>query len=477
MEGESGEHKGFFDVRFTILDLQSSIMDIETRYNQALDYLYSFVDYSLKHSSELAKADFNLDRMFALMKSLGDPHTKYPIIHVAGTKGKGSTSALCAAALGAAGYKVGLYTSPHLEDYVERIRVDGEPITHEQLIELVDEVKPHVAQIEKLTTFEITTALAFLAFAKYGVNAAVFEVGLGGRLDATNVVTPKVSVITSLSYDHMAVLGNTLALIAGEKAGIIKDGVPVVSAPQKDEALEVLLRVASSKGCAFTLVGREVKFEGGEAGLKGQRLKIDDRRQTTDDGRAMVNGQSSIVELQIPLLGKHQLENAATAYTALKVSGIPITDEQIQKGFSQVQWRARFEIARLDPPVIFDSAHNQDSFEKLSETLDEYFPGKPVYLIFGASEDKNIPGMFAAMKPKIKRIIITRADHPRALSVDHIQGLAQQAGAESEAVVPVKEALRRALELSSKDGSIVLSAGSMFVTAEVMKAYSSLRGG
>lgn len=191
----------------------------------------------------------------------------------------------------------------------------------------------------------------------------------------------------------------------------------------------------------------------------------------------MVNGQSSIVELQIPLLGKHQLENAATAYTALKVSGIPITDEQIQKGFSQVQWRARFEIARLDPPVIFDSAHNQDSFEKLSETLDEYFPGKPVYLIFGASEDKNIPGMFAAMKPKIKRIIITRADHPRALSVDHIQGLAQQAGAESEAVVPVKEALRRALELSSKDGSIVLSAGSMFVTAEVMKAYSSLRGG
>ena len=208
-------------------------MDIETKYNQALDYLYSFVDYSLKHSSELAKADFNLDRMFALMESLGNPQKKYPIIHVAGTKGKGSTSALCASALRAAGYKVGLYTSPHLLDYTERIQVNGAPISHEQLVALVDEIRSHVAKIEKLTTFEITTALAFMAFAKYGMDAAVFEVGLGGRLDATNIVTPNVSIITSLSYDHMTVLGNTLTLIAGEKAGIIKPGIPVVSSPQR----------------------------------------------------------------------------------------------------------------------------------------------------------------------------------------------------------------------------------------------------
>ncbi|MDP1544759.1 MAG: folylpolyglutamate synthase/dihydrofolate synthase family protein [Anaerolineales bacterium] len=433
-------------------------MDTETRYNQALDYLYSFVDYSLKHSSELAKADFNLDRMFALMDSLGNPQKKYPIIHVAGTKGKGSVSALCAAGLQAAGYKVGLYTSPHLLDYTERIQINGEPISHEQLIELVEEIQPHVAKIEKLTTFEITTALAFVAFAKYGANAAVFEVGLGGRLDATNVVTPMVSVLTSLSYDHTAVLGNTLTLIAGEKAGIIKEGVPVVSAPQKDEALEVLLRVARSRNSDITLIGKDVPFEFVESSLSGQRLKVEGQK------------------LQIPLLGSHQVENAATAYAALKASGIPITDEDIQKGFSQVQWRARFEIARLDPPLIFDSAHNQDSFEKLFETLDTYFPEKMVYLIFGASEDKNIPGMFAAMKAKIKKLIVTRADHPRALSVEHIQGLAEQAGVESEAVVPVKDALRRALDLSSKDGSIVLSAGSMFVTAEVMREYSSLRG-
>ncbi len=449
-------------------------MDTETAYNQALDYLYSFVDYSLKHASELAKADFNLDRMFALMESLGNPQNRYPIIHVAGTKGKGSTSALCASALIAhpersrrAGYTVGLYTSPHLEDYVERIQVNGVPISHGQLVELVEEIKPHVAKIEKLTTFEITTALAFMAFAKYGVNAAVFEVGLGGRLDATNIVTPKVSVITSLSYDHTAVLGDTLTLIAGEKAGIIKQGVPVVSSPQMDEALAVVERVAKLRNSELTLVGRDVKFELVKSSLDGQSLTIGDGRQTT------VHGPSSMVKLQIPLLGSHQVENAATAYAALKASGIPITDEQIQKGFSQVQWRARFEVARREPPVIFDSAHNQDSFEKLSETLETYFPGEKVILIFGASEDKNIPGMFAALLPKIQKIIITRADHPRAFEVEQIQQLADQAGAESESVTPVKSALARALELSAKDGSIVLSAGSMFVTAEVMSAWKT----
>ena len=465
-------------------------MDIESSYNKALDYLYSFVDYSLKHSSELAKAEFNLDRMYALMEELGNPQNMYPIIHVAGTKGKGSVCALCASALKAAGYKVGLYTSPHLLDFCERIQADGEPISRELLVELVEEIKPAVAKIPKLTTFEITTALGFLAFAKQGCNAAVIEVGLGGRLDATNIVMPKVSVITSLSYDHMAVLGDTLAKIAGEKAGIIKRGVPVVSSSQKDEALEILERVARLEDSSFTLVGKDIKvypnigartfsppnertfsssnkrtevrvpeFESIASSLDGQSLRIvDDLRLSTFD-------------LQLPLLGSHQLENAATAYAALKVSGLDVSDEAIQKGFAQVKWRARFEIARREPPVIFDSAHNEDSFVKLRETLDTYFPDKKAYLIFGASEDKNIPGMFAAMKPKIQRLIVTRADHPRALEEERIVELARQAEVPYEAVSPVESALRRALELSAKDGSIVLSAGSMFVTAEVMRAW------
>jgi dihydrofolate synthase/folylpolyglutamate synthase len=355
-----------------------------------------------------------------------------------------------------------LYTSPHLLDYCERIQINGEPISHESMVELVEEIKPAVARIPKLTTFEITTALGFLAFARQGVNAAVIEVGLGGRLDATNVVMPKVSVITSLSYDHMAVLGDTLAKIAGEKAGIIKGGVPVVSAPQKEEALVVLERVAKLEKCEFTLVGRDIKFEKVASSLDGQSLRIQD------------DLQSSTLDLRLPLLGDHQLENAATAYAALKTSGITLPDESIRKGFSQVKWRARFEIARHEPPVIFDSAHNQDSFVKLRQTLEEFFPDKQVYLIFGASEDKNIPGMFAEMKPKIRKLIVTRADHPRALPPEQIVGLAVQAGVESEAVTPVEAAFTRALELSANDGSIVLSAGSMFVTAEVMNAWNKL---
>ena len=438
-------------------------MDTEKGYNLALDYLYSFVDYSLKHSSELAKADFNLDRMFALMESLGNPQKKYPIIHVAGTKGKGSTSALCASALMAAGSKVGLYTSPHLEDYAERIQVNGESISHEKMVELVEEIKPAVAKIPKLTTFEITTAIGFIAFTRAGVDAAVIEVGLGGRLDATNVVMPKVSVITSLSMDHMAVLGDTLAKIAEEKAGIIKQGIPVVSSPQKKEALEVLLRIADERNARLALVGRDVEFELLESSLDGQSVHL------------MDNLQHSTFNFQLPLLGSHQLINAATAYAALKVSGLRISDKAIQKGFSQVKWHARFEVARREPPVIFDSAHNDDSFARLSETLDAYFPGKQVYLIFGASEDKNIPGMFRELKPKIRKVIVTRADHPRALEVEKIQSLADQAGLLTEAVSPVSSALTRALELSAIDGSIVLSAGSMFVTAEVITAWKKAR--
>jgi dihydrofolate synthase / folylpolyglutamate synthase len=438
-------------------------MDTEKDYNLALDYLYSFVDYSLKHASELAKADFNLERMFALMEALGDPQKNYPIIHVAGTKGKGSTSALCASALTAAGYKVGLYTSPHLEDYVERIRVNGKSISHKKMVELVEEIKPAVAKIPRLTTFEITTALGFLAFARAGVDAAVIEVGLGGRLDATNVVMPKVSVITSLSMDHMAVLGDTLAKIAGEKAGIIKQGVPVVSSPQKKEAMEVLLRVAADKNAPMVLVGRDIEFELLESSLNEQTVRL------------MDNLLSSTFSFQLPLLGSHQVINAATAYAALKISGLKITTKAIQNGFSRVKWPARFEVARREPPIIFDSAHNDDSFARLHETLDEYFPGKEVYLIFGASEDKNIPGMFRELKSKIRKVIVTRADHPRALEVEKIQSLAAQAGLQSEAVTPVSSALARALELSGIDGSIVLSAGSMFVTAEVMTAWKKIK--
>jgi dihydrofolate synthase/folylpolyglutamate synthase len=432
--------------------------ELETRYNQALDYLYSYVDYSLKHISELAKAEFNLDRMFALMEELGNPQKNYAIIHVAGTKGKGSVASLCASALKAGGYKVGLYTSPHLWDYVERIQINGEPISHEHLIELVEEIKPAVAKIPKLTTFEITTALGLLAFANNNVDAAVLEVGLGGRLDATNIVIPNVSVITSLSYDHMAVLGNTLAEIAGEKAGIIKEGIPVVSAPQADEALQVLGRVAKEKNSRLILVGRDVTFERLASSIDGQALSITNHLQ------------HSTLDLQLPLLGMHQVENAAIAYAALKTSGMSISDESIQQGFAQVQWPARFELLRREPPVVIDSAHNRDSARRLRETLDEYFPETPVILLFCALEDKDISGMLEELKPRLECVVATRADHPRAPSVEWMAEQVKKVGIPVEAVVPVASALERALELAGNE-KLVLSAGSVAFAGEVSAAW------
>jgi dihydrofolate synthase/folylpolyglutamate synthase len=435
------------------------LMDTETAYNNALDYLYSFVDYSLKKSSELARADFNLDRMRGLMAVLGNPERQYAIIHVAGTKGKGSTSALMASALRAAGYKTGLYTSPHLQDYVERIQIDGSSISHAGLVELVEQVKGAVNRIPLLTTFEITTAMAFLCFAQQKVDAAVIEVGLGGRLDATNVVVPRVSVITSLSYDHMAVLGNTLTLIAGEKAGIIKPGIPVVSAPQVDEARVVLEKISAERRSALTMVGRDVQVETGEHSLDGQNLTVFTPRP---------------VRFHLPLLGAHQAVNAATAYTALRASGLRISEEAIHKGFAEVSWPCRFEVIQREPPVILDSAHNPDSFEKLAGTLEDYFPGKAITLIFGSSEDKDMAGMLNVLKGKVSLVLATQAVHPRATEPEKIIELANRLGVRAETAMPVGAALNRALELAVGSDTIIVSAGSMFVTAEVKTAWQKL---
>ncbi len=372
--------------------------NIADKYQQTLDYLFSFVDFSLVHTFQVSADRFNLERMRVFAHALGDPHTCYPVIHVAGTKGKGSVAALCASALQAAGYKVGLYTSPHLDDYAERIQINTQNIPHEALISRVDELKPLIESIPELTTFEITTGLAFDHFARQGVNAAVIEVGLGGRLDATNIVTPLVTVITSISYDHTQILGDTLAKIAYEKAGIIKSGVPVVMYPQVDETRQVFEQVAQERGCRLISVEREFEVEILEHSLAGQTIQLTSHSNT---GQPVPQ-----LKLTIPLLGQHQAWNAATAYSALHIAaerGLEINDQTIQAGFAQVSWPGRFELLQLHPPVILDCAHNQDSALKLRQTLDEYFQDWPVVLLFGASEDKDIPGMFAALLPRVPR--------------------------------------------------------------------------
>ncbi len=454
-------------------------MKDEPAYQAALDYIYSFVDYSLKRIFRYSPENFNLERMEKLAVSLGSPHQKYLIIHIAGTKGKGSVAALCASVLQAAGYRAGFYTSPHLQDFVERIQVDGEPISHTDLVALVDEMKPHIAAIPELTTFEITTALAMLYFARQGASAAVFEVGLGGRLDATNIVTPQVSVITSISYDHTHVLGDTLAEIAGEKAGIIKPGVPVVLAPQEEEARQAIVAIARKRNSPLIEVGKDYLFELHSRSLDGQTFRVwRNPEQVIEDEYPGNNGKGERQPevFTLPLLGFHQVVNAATAYAALQTArqeGFEISMEDIRRGFASVVWPGRFEILRREPPVVVDSAHNRDSVLKLCQTLDEYFPGYPIVLVFGASEDKDIQGMFAELLPRVESVIATQSIHPRAIDPHQLVELTHPYGIPARTVPRIEDALPEALQ-DAKNGSLVLVTGSLFIVAGARYAWQEL---
>jgi len=240
--------------------MQNMTTKSQIGYQEALDYIYSFVDYSRTHQANLSPENFDLTRMVDFLDLLGTPHKKFPSLHVAGSKGKGSVSAFCASVLQAAGFKVGLYTSPHIKDFEERMQINRVPISRNTLAEYVEEIKPAVESIPKLTTFEIMTGLAFLFFARQKVDIAVIEVGLGGRLDATNIITPLVSVITSLYLDHVTILGETLEEIAAEKGGIIKPGIPVVSAPQEEKALNVIEKIAAQHGSPLIKVEEEYPY-------------------------------------------------------------------------------------------------------------------------------------------------------------------------------------------------------------------------
>ncbi len=452
------------------------MIDIDTAYQQALDYIYSFVDYSLTRNLRYSADKFDLGRMVELMESLGNPHRDYPVIHVAGTKGKGSTAAMTASALQAAGYKVGFYTSPHLQEFTERIQINQCQVSRSDFVGLIADLKPHVAAVERLTTFEITTALAFLWFSRQKVDAAVIEVGLGGRLDATNIVDPLVSVITSLSMDHMNVLGDTLAQIAFEKAGIIKPGRPVVLAPQKEEAQHVVERVANEQGSRLIQMGHDYLFAPVSHNPDNQSLVVwPAAEQYLVDEYIETGGRNhwQPTRLTIPLLGYHQVENAATAYTALQVArqeGLAISEAAIVWGLSQVNWPGRFEFLSRNPLLIVDSAHNRDSALRLRQAIDDYIPGIPVILLFGASEDKDIEGMFAELLPRVRRVIATRSVHPRAADPNKLVELAHHYGIQSQASVPVEAALDLALDLAGSEAAVV-AAGSLFIAAAVREAW------
>jgi dihydrofolate synthase / folylpolyglutamate synthase len=434
-------------------------LSIDEIYQDALDYIYSFVDFSMTHQENLSPENFDLTRMVKFMEELGNPQDEFPSIHVAGSKGKGSVSAMCASVLQQAGYKVGLYTSPHLKDFEERIQVDRVSMDRSILVKYVAEIKPAVARVPGLTTFEIMTALGFLYFARQGVDIAVVEVGLGGRLDATNVITPLVSVITSLFLDHVSILGDTLDKIAREKGGIIKTGVPVVCAPQEQNALDVVREISETRKAPLIEIGRDYRFEISSRSLDGQKFLIKEADRQ--------------IELFIPLVGDFQVINAVTAYAALDSlpeKDFTLGEEAVRQGFGSTSWPARFEVLRREPPLVIDSAHNPASVEKLRETIDEFFPGVPLILVFGISEDKQLDGMLAEILPRTSYLITTQADHPRAMDAFE---LAQRAGGydcQIEAIPEVRKALVKALELAA-DGGLVLIAGSIFVAASARIAW------
>lgn len=440
-------------------------------YQAALDYLYSYIDYSLTRSDRYSPDRFHLGRMFDLMEALGNPQDDYVIIHVAGTKGKGSVSAFCAGGLQAAGYRVGLYTSPHGHEFTERIQVNREEISQGAFVTLVDEMKSVVESIPELTTFEIGTALALLYFSRQEVDVTILEVGLGGRLDATNVVSPLVSVITSISYDHTEFLGDTLLKIAAEKSGIIKDKIPVVIAPQHDEALLAIERIAAEKEAPLRRVGRDYLYAPIAHSLDGQTLLFwSAAEQSLADAFIESAGEDQDWEpqrLHIPLLGAHQVVNAATAFAALLTArdhGLQFKVADITRGFGSVVWPARFELLKRNPPIVIDSAHNRDSALKLRLAMDDYFPGYPVILVYGASEDKDITGMFAELLPRVRQVIATKSIHPRAMAPEALVDLAHQFGKPAQAYETIEEALDAAVLLADRE-AVILVCGSLFIAA------------
>ncbi len=424
-------------------------------YQQTLDWLYSFIDSEKKLPQ--TPLDFNLPRVAALLHALGDQQLRYPAVVVAGTKGKGSTCAFLEAILRTAGLRVGLFTSPHLHTYRERIQIDRAPIDPAALADLVERIQPLVAALDPalgpLSTYEIGVALGLTYFAEQKIDFAVLEIGLGGRYDAINTVTPLLSVITSISYDHTAILGDTLAKIAGEKAAIIKPHVPILTTVQHPEAATVIAATAAAAQAPLfiaTLGGVQEQASGEQA-----EYPLD------------------IVPQTLGLPGEFQMQNAQLAAGAallLREIGLPISDDAIRSGLRTAQWPGRFETIAQAPTIVVDGAHNGDSAQVLLRSLRQSFQYERLILVLGTSSDKDIAGIVAALVPAAAAVVLTQSRHPRstptAVLREHAAALSSGPVLETSDIPP---ALELARELANPQDLICVT-GSLFVVAAAREA-------
>ncbi|MGH7176901.1 MAG: bifunctional folylpolyglutamate synthase/dihydrofolate synthase [Tepidisphaeraceae bacterium] len=437
-------------------------------YSRALRFLASLSDYERLRIVRYNDTTFDLDRMRTLLRKLANPQEHFRSVHVAGTKGKGSTCAMIAAMLEANGYKVGLYTSPHLVDVRERIQINGHMIGHADFARLVRLVEPMVTHSRPTPSyFDVLTAIAFKYFEEQKIDIAVVETGLGGRLDSTNVIKPEVTAITSISKDHMAQLGPTLAKIAEEKAGIFKSHVPAVTVVQDPEAEAVLTRVAAKVGAPLDIIGKTIEFS----------YRFESSRMMGPHNRICLTTPSSKFEhLSVPLLGEHQAVNCGLALGVLdklKSRGFTINDQRAMAGLSRTRIAGRMELISTAPRIVVDGAHNAASIDAMMKAIGQHIPYDSMVVIFGCCADKDVSGMLERITSGADKVIFTPVRSIRTADPDELAAqYVEQYGKMAQVAHSLDDALEIAYRAVSKEDIICIT-GSFYLVGEAKKLIAS----
>lgn len=399
-----------------------------------------------------------LDVVETILERLGNPHNRFCAIHIAGTNGKGSVAAALATILQEAGFSVGLYTSPHLVRFNERIRINGRDVSDADVVSAYKAVRAVQGDTREPTFFEYTTAMAFDIFGKAGVDWAVIETGMGGRLDATNILSPRVSIITNISLEHRMYLGNTIAAIAGEKGGIIKPGTPVVTGVTQKSAIETIEAIATEKSAPLYRLGRDFCF-----------------RRNRNNGFSYAGIANHWPDMQTCLAGAHQFSNAAITLAACEIliqQQVPLDITAVKKGLATVKWPGRLEIRNTTPPVIIDGAHNLMAARHLARFLAQEMSDRPITLVIGILDDKPYGAMLRTLLPCAARIIVTQPVIDRALPVEKLRKAVSSMGHAVEAIPDVAAAVHAACDTTPSDGAVCI-AGSLYVVGEAMQALNA----